>query len=194
MNNTLNKIMIFSAGAAIGSVVTWKVLKTKYEQIIREEVESVREAFEVDKTKGESTEELDGDLEELDNEEEIGEPSPMEQYKSTIKGAKYLAEHDDLLHEEEVYNNMDKPYVISPDDYGDPDVGYDTESLDYYEGDGVLTDSFGEIVENVDELVGRDFANHFGDYEKDSVFIRNDEMEVDYEILRDYRSYSEKDE
>ena len=191
MNNTLNKIMIFSAGVAIGSVVTWKLVKTKYEQLAQKEIESVREAFEANETKEVAKEEVVEDLEEPDESEKDAE---LKQYKATLMGAGYLAEHDELLNKEEVYDNMDRPYVISPDDYGDPDVGYDTESLDYFEGDGVLTDSFGEVIENVDELVGADFANHFGDYEKDSVFIRNDEMEVDYEILRDYRSYSEKDD
>lgn len=192
MNNTLNKILIFSSGAAIGSVVTWKLVKTKYEQISREEIKSVREAFAAEETKETSKEEeVVEESEEPDETEEVVE---MKQYKATLKGAGYLDEHNELMNEKEVYDEMNKPYVISPDDFGDPDVGYDTESLDYFEGDGVLTDSFGEVVENVDELVGADFANHFGDYEKDSVFIRNDEMEVDYEILRDYRSYSEKDE
>lgn len=191
MNSTLNKIMIFSAGATIGSVVTWKLVKTKYEQIAQQEIESVREAFETHETKEATKEELVDDSEEPDEAEEVTE---VKQYKATLVGAGYLDKHDELLNQEEVYNNMDRPYVISPDDYGDPDIGYDTESLDYYEGDGVLTDSFGEVIENVDELVGEDFATHFGDYERDSVFVRNDEMEVDYEILRDYRSYSEKDD
>ena len=41
----LIKAFIFTAGAAIGSVVTWKVIKTKYEQISNEEIESVREEY-----------------------------------------------------------------------------------------------------------------------------------------------------
>ena len=45
MNDTLNKVFIFAAGAIIGSVVTWKIVKTKYEQIANEEIESVKERF-----------------------------------------------------------------------------------------------------------------------------------------------------
>lgn len=33
--------------------------------------------------------------------------------------------------------------------------------------------------------------NHFGEYEKDSVFVRSDPKRCDYEILRDLRSYAE---
>ena len=84
---------------------------------------------------------------------------------------------------------MEKPYIISPEEYEEGD--YAKESLDYYEGDEVLVDPFGDIVDNVDEIVGEDFASHFGEYEKDTVYVRNDMTEIDYEILRDYRAYSE---
>ena len=45
MNDILNKAFIFAAGAIIGSAVTWKIVKTKYEQIANEEIESVKERF-----------------------------------------------------------------------------------------------------------------------------------------------------
>ena len=82
---------------------------------------------------------------------------------------------------------VDKPHVISPDEYGDCD--YTTISLTYY-SDGVLADDEDEIVEDIDNTVGADFAEHFGDYEKDSVHIRNDRRKCDYEICKDNRSYS----
>ena len=43
--NLLNNVLIFAAGVGIGSVVTWKIVKTKYDQIIQEEIDSVKEAF-----------------------------------------------------------------------------------------------------------------------------------------------------
>ena len=42
---TLVKAFIFVAGAAIGSAVTWKVVKNKYEQITQEEIKSVKEEY-----------------------------------------------------------------------------------------------------------------------------------------------------
>ena len=41
----LNKAIIFAIGAAVGSVVTYKLVKTKYEQIANEEIEDVREYY-----------------------------------------------------------------------------------------------------------------------------------------------------
>ena len=45
MKDTLNNVLIFAVGAAIGSAVTWKLLKTKYERIAQEEIDSVKEVF-----------------------------------------------------------------------------------------------------------------------------------------------------
>lgn len=37
--------------------------------------------------------------------------------------------------------------------------------------------------------IGDDALGHFGEYEDDSVFVRNDEEQTDYEILLDGRNY-----
>ena len=81
---------------------------------------------------------------------------------------------------------MDRPYVISPEEFGEGD--YETISLTFY-ADKVLTDETGDIVEDVDNLVGLDSLTHFGEYEDDSVFVRNDATNTDYEILLDTRNY-----
>ena len=38
-------VLMFAVGAAIGSAVTWKVVKAKYEKIVQEEIDSIKEAF-----------------------------------------------------------------------------------------------------------------------------------------------------
>ena len=70
--------------------------------------------------------------------------------------------------------------------------GYEMISLTHY-SDGVLADDDDEKMadDEVDEVVGADYAEHFGEYEDDSVFIRNDKLKCDYEILLDQRKYSE---
>ena len=83
----------------------------------------------------------------------------------------------------------DIPYVIPPEEFGEIEE-YDTESLTYYQ-DGVLTDQDDSIIDNIDELIGEDSLTHFGEFEDDSVFVRNDKLRCDYEILRDLRNYSD---
>ena len=52
-------------------------------------------------------------------------------------------------------------------------------------------DDGGDKIEDVDDVVGMESLTHFGEYEDDSVFVRNDRLRCDYEILMDERTYSE---
>ena len=45
MKDLLTSAVIFTVGAIIGSAVTYKMLKTKYENIAQEEIDSVKEVF-----------------------------------------------------------------------------------------------------------------------------------------------------
>ena len=80
------------------------------------------------------------------------------------------------------------PYVITPDEFGEKD-NYEQISLTYYI-DGILADDFDEPIDDIDDVIGLTAVNHFGEYEPDSVFVRNDERKCDYEVLLDQREYS----
>jgi len=161
-------ILIFAAGAAIGSAVTWKLVKTKYEQIAQEEIDSVKEVFA--------------------KRAAMKKPS-LEEYKAKLNDLEYdVEEKEEKEDEESMDETNNTAYVISPDEFGDCD--YETVSLTYY-ADGVVTDDFDEPIDNVEELIGPDALDSFGEYEDDSVFVRNDEKQCDYEILLDVRNFSD---
>ena len=82
-----------------------------------------------------------------------------------------------------------EPYVIDPIEFGELD-GYSTFELTYYE-DGILEDGDYEIVENPEEILGHDALDSFGKYEDDSVYVRNERLHADFQILKDYRTYDE---
>ena len=69
---------------------------------------------------------------------------------------------------------------------------YESVSLILY-GDGVLSDSDDRALKEseIEDLVGLSSLNHFGEYEEDSVFVRNDRLKMDFEIIRDPRTYQE---
>ena len=75
---------------------------------------------------------------------------------------------------------MGNIYVIPPDSYGE--LGYEEVSLTYY-ADDVLAYDDDSVIRNVDKVVGKGSLNTFGEYEDDSVFVRNEERKTDYEIL-----------
>lgn len=181
MKDLMFKSIIFLAGGAIGSLATWKLVKTKYEKIADEEIESMREYY---KNKTCSEKSAEGLQEGIENPDEL----TIQKIKDRVQKLGEI--NKQIMNEEkEDEEDMGKPEVIPPEESWEQD--YPTLSLTYFEGDDVLADESDKIVVNIDELVGEDFASHFGEYEQDSVFVRNDKLGVYYEILRDYGTYAE---
>lgn len=189
MNCKFTNMITFAAGAVIGSAVTWKVLTTKYEQRVQEEIETVKEAFiamnntcdssdeDASEEEGDVSEEYHQvnweELEDLD--EELDEYAELTNLYSSEKGGAEKVE-------------VKKPYVIEPIEFDEN--GFKTMELTYY-ADGTLEDENHEIVTDVDELLGEGSLNTFGLYEDDSVFVRNEHLRMDFQILRDPRTYEE---
>ena len=193
MKDILINISMFAAGAAIGSVVTWKIVKTKYEQIAQEEIDSVKQVYST-KHYGEAlVEGLEAGLKNVEPIESIEEETAAikEECETIIEKMGYVSyssvSKEDTT-EEGGLDPVDKPYVISPEEFDE--IGYTTISLIYFE-DKVLTDDMFEIVDDIEYTVGRDSLNHFGEYEDDSVHVRNDALKCDYEILRDQRRFAD---
>jgi hypothetical protein len=171
MNKTINFIT-FVLGVAVGSVVTWRYVEKKYEQIAQDEIDSVKEVF--SKREAEFTEDTEVQIK-ADN---------ARRKSNIIEYAAYLREQGYTN-----YSDVDKPYVITPEEFGDLD-DYETISLTYY-ADQILADDNDVIVDDIEDVVGFDSLNSFGEYEDDSVFVRNDRLKCDYEILLDQRKYSD---
>lgn len=195
MKTTLSNFIIFATGAAIGSVVTWKIVKTKYEQIAQEEINSVKEVFSKKEAelKYDHSGEPIGKVEKTEKTEDgvkfsvsMNKPD-LQEYAAKIKEEGYFDYSNPSEPKKEEETKVEKPYVIPPEEFGEAD-GYDTISLTYYI-DGYLADDMLDVVEDVDDVVGLESLNHFGEYEDDSVFVRNDRLMVDYEILLDQRNY-----
>lgn len=172
MNSILSNVIIFTTGATIGALVSWKLLETKYKQIADEEIESVKAAYS----------RKDEEVKPKEFEPKQFEPQDFKPEYTNLVNDLYSGEKED----EDVNK---KPYVIMPEEFGDHD-DYEAESLTYY-ADGVLTDNRDEPIEDVENTVGKDFKSHFGEYEDDSVFIRNENLKTDYEILAVSMNYSD---
>ena len=168
--------LAFSLGAAIGSAVAWKVTKTKYERIAQEEVDTMREYY-FNKRK-ENADEVLADTEKTSEEpKEESEDVDRRAYRNITK----IYKSD----EDKEYERG--PYVISPEEFDTLD-DYEIESLTYW-ADEALTDDYGNLVEDIEAMVGYDSLTHFGEYEDDSVFVRNERYKTDYEILLDTRTW-----
>ena len=201
MNKTVLNVLMFTAGAVIGSAVTWAVVRAKYKQIADEEIASVREEYTNlitnmrDKLKEDAADDESEDIVEIneypteeDNEDDVVQH--REYHKIT---SKYRSHEEDDKEGDEWDQNEDEvpyingPYVISPEDFSCSPPGYNAQALVYFT-DGILADDWGVILD-LDETIGEDAVNHFGEYRDDIVYIRNERTEIDYEVTRDPRTY-----
>lgn len=173
-NSITSYIFTFSLGIAAGAAIAWKFAKAKYEEIANQEIDEIREMYR--KKMGETSDEKNEEKTEPVSDEE------RDEYASILHENGYVQEGGikPMVNE--------RPYVITPEEFGETD--FETVSLTYF-ADGVLTDEQDEPIEDVDSLVGEDALTHFGEYEDDSVFVRNEEKRTDYEILLDVRNYAD---
>ena len=190
-------ILAFTVGAVVGSAATWYFVKTKYERLAQEEIDSVKETFAgFKKPEGEEKPQ-----EEPEAESEVtveASDATVAEYAKVLAKAGYTnySNAEDIPDEIPPEPVTDKteardnaPYVIPPDQFGEFD-DYDTISLMYY-ADGTLCDDNDEILEDPDNVVGPGATDHFGEYDDDVVYVRNDRLKVDYEILRSLKTYEE---
>lgn len=186
-------LAMFLSGVTVGAAGAWLYLKKHYERLAQEEIDSVKAVF--TERKSNLTENNTCKEQEHQHMADIAKLKPdLVDYAAKLQTMGYTnyTEHSKKASKEEKKGMPmeDKPHVISPDEYGERE-DYTQISLIYYAGDEVLTDEEDEPVSDLDDIVGADFADHFGEYEDDSVFIRNDRMKCDYEILKDHRSFAD---
>lgn len=186
--NKATPVLAFIAGAAIGSLASWYFAKQRYEQLAQEDFNSRR----FQHVEPIEPIEDDSDEEEIERAvEHINEEKPdLMEYARKISEQRYADREETMTATKERRGIPgERPYVISPDEFGELE-DYNKYSLTYY-ADHVLTDDMDQIIEDVDSLVGFESLTHFGEYEDDSVFVRNDRTKADYEILKDLRTYTE---
>lgn len=185
MNKKTTILLAFILGAASGSAVTWYSVKKKYEEIAQREIDSVKEVF------ANREKERNKDVVAKNVTEDKKEKPELKEYAAKLhrQGYTKYSEYFDGGISKEKESVVNGPYVISPEQFGENE-DYEKISLTYY-ADQILADENDEIIEDVEEMVGFESLNHFGEYEDDSVFVRNDAKKCDYEILLDQKLYSD---
>lgn len=211
MNKSIIAVAGFVLGVAAGAAGSWYICKTKYEQIAQEEIDSVKAVFSkrlaeaneemkkhVPFKKGDTVQFNDGSIavvEDVDEENETittieaadtdGDPT-IEEVKQLIDYSGYSASPEEI---EKKMEQSTKPYIISREELGDyPE--YDLIELTYF-ADEVLCDDGMEPIDNVEEIVGSEWVDHFGEYDADTVYVRNDRLKADYVVVTDPQTYEE---
>ena len=180
----LGYLVSFVMGGGIASLITWKICEKKYKDIADEEIESVKKAF------SKNIQVVVKDKEEKD----IPKSKTNEYEELVNKKYRYASKYESALNElkssAEKEDDTMAPYIITPDEYGElPD--YERVNLIYYVEDGVVATETDEVIDDPDDIIGLDSLDHFGEDTEDCIFVRNEKLKTDYEILRDNSSFSE---
>ena len=175
----MKQILYFSLGAAIGSGIAWYFTKRYYKQMLTDVMEDV------DEYKEDVEKEVFGEYE-----------YNKRVYKKRIDTLGYgnVVNDEDTYIKDEVEEELETtnpfpgervntPYVIGPDDYHEDESGvFDKETTTYYEGNDVLVTESDEVLE-INDTIGRESLQHFGDYESDTVYVRNERLGMDFEVV-----------
>lgn len=173
-------LCIFAAGALVGAAVAAKAVREKYQQEAEEEIAEMREYYR-EKQQETKTEEVKEEKDES-----------TEEYKEIVKDEGYTnyTQYNDVKPEEKIDDDVEDewtPSIIDPEEFGE-DPSYDTATLTYFK-DGVLADEVDEVMDP--KMVGEENLKIFDEFGARSIYVRNDEHMIDFEIIRDEYPYSE---
>lgn len=184
----MRTFLAFTAGAIVGGLVAGYFVTKKYETLVNEEIDSVKEAF---KRRSEQKEETSKETKEEESDKEmIDIPlGPTVEEIVTEYGGDRFEETEKFKQKQK--EELEKraasvPYEIDSYDFGEED--HDTMFCTYYK-DGYLVDDYDKPIDDIDETVGVDFFRHFTDT-KTTIYIRNDRLGIDYEILKVNENYT----
>lgn len=182
----MTNVLSFVAGAAVGGGAVWYYIREKEAARANREIDSVKAAY----AKREHTEQPGETPSSPISAGKIQDKPDLADYVKKLERAGYTEYSRTVAStgKADSETSEDTPYVISPEEFGEIEE-YTKVSLTYF-ADGVLADELNEPVDDVEEIVG-DALEHFGEYEEDSVFVRNDAKRCDYEILQDLRNFKD---
>lgn len=197
------------SGSAGGYLIAEKKLRVKYDELMKEEIEKTKNFYaalynkpSIDDLIEEQPERKMSQGEEEGFEppdpkdistyhkvaEEYGTPTAAE--KVNIFSLAETNAFDYEARDAEIKEGL--PYVISKDEFFENEPDYETEQLTYFESDDTLIDSKEMPVEDTEKTVGDDNLTKFGygSGDQNIVFIRNDKLELLFEVVRSRGEYA----
>lgn len=189
MSTKMTNLIALIVGGGIGSAITYFCVKSKYDNLINEAVEEVKQKY---------SEKIAGEEKVENNPEPVEEPevkSKVNQNKPNITDYNNISINQGYTKKDEPKPNNDIQ-VITKDEFDNGE--YNNAYLTYF-ADGVLINDLGDEEVEID-LIGRSSLDTFGDGEDpDIIYVRNNKYEIDYEITRvkdsfNVDEYTESDE
>jgi hypothetical protein len=195
-----NFIIGLLLGGAVGTGITYFVMKNKNEKVLAEEVAKARKEY---KEYYEQREEEENVAKITHVKAIPDKPTVPKEYTELVKEYdRAELEHpteEDLIEMTDAENKMhdaldkahDKPKLIKIESFGEIQ-SYDTESLTYYVYDRTLVHEDQTIVDDEAFLIG-DALDRYGwrddDADANPLYVRNYKIQKDFEIIKVFAEY-----
>ena len=182
----MKNLLCFVAGAAIGSVVTWKLIEKKYKDLADEEIESVVETFKnknINNVTDVNNDISDDNIIKSDSVTDVDddiEKTEVEEYNEIIDNENYSDEKSELT---------TPIFIIDENEFGVMD-GYDTKTWTCW-ADNVVTDEYEMEVANPSKYIGDAACDLARSDETGVCFVRNIDEKCDYEVMTSEKNYNE---
>ena len=200
MNTKFVVVLSTLLGTASGFACGWLLAKKRFEHLADEEVASVKKSLTEYYEHRDSNAQIKSEPKETSsiNKKEgiVNKVSDPKQTKTLGNYTDYGKQYRSQDADNRVINvdssgerifGKNAPYVISPKDYNSSSNKSVTL---WYTDDNILCDEEGNEIRNYGDMIGGpEVFSHFGEYEEDSIYVRNDVTGIDYEILLDHRLY-----
>lgn len=86
---------------------------------------------------------------------------------------------------------VDEPYILHTDEFHNQEMDYHQSVLYWYEGDKTMADDQDMVLYNWPDVVGELRWGH-GSNDPNALYVRNERLMLEFEILKDSGKYSDK--
>lgn len=177
-----DRLLFMTLGTIIGSVATYILMRKHCEEYIHEELRLAKEHEHnrrntvKDKTTEAPESKKESSFVALSNDtsQKIAKAAPPTDYGAYSKG------------KEERMTSL-----ITSERFAIEEPDFEKISLSFYEKEGILADTYGDIVD-IDSSIGMKAVSYFEMLHQDVIYIRNENLKIDYEIVLEHDSYYER--
>ena len=220
MKPLIKDSIIFVVGSAIGAGISWFVTRRYYKAVADEEIESVKRSFLYLKDKAQKQADAAKNKPSIDimaqalklqkesktNVEHSTLEASAEPNTNKVNYSNFSAEETEETEPEEEPDESEEedaiPVVVTPEAKanGEPyvlnhspnesEAPFYTSILLVYYSDGTYADTHG-VEHEVEDYIGKKMMDYVENTKSDEIFIRNDELQIDLDIVKDARTYDE---
>lgn len=202
MNSVVKSTVIFLGGLVVGGFVTNLLVKEKYEHEAAEEISAMHKSF-VNRYKEPINEVKTEKMESTGSENYISkDKNDVIDYSSFSKKETSVEtkSEEDISKEDSTDDVVEMKREISDDPIHEIDweiyesseeYGFSHVELVLYTEDCILANVYDEKIDDVEKRITVDILNKFAHLPKDEIWVRNEILGCDFNIVKDNRKFSD---